>query len=195
MPVFLSGFGGDVVRVRSSPPRAGLVFSERVALKALLHTDAEEELLLWFEGDRSRPTTLVMQPPKEADEQAAPPPSQTSTLSDASLPSWPGHVLDLARPGTLDGTTYTPLADVEVHSTVHVMGVVMDKPVVHLPRARAHGGMTDAMVRLAIQPPKPWDGGASLLVMNLFARHLDLSLIHISEPTRRLRGSRMPSSA
>lgn len=179
MPVFLSGFGGDVVRVRSSPPRAGLVFSERVALKALLHTDAEEELLLWFEGDRSRPTTLVMQPPKEADEQAAPPPSQTSTLSDASLPSWPGHVLDLARPGTLDGTTYTPLADVEVHSTVHVMGVVMDKPVVHLPRARAHGGMTDAMVRLAIQPPKPWDGGASLLVMNLFARHLDRLPTHV----------------
>lgn len=177
--VFLSGFGGDVVRTRSSPPRAGLVFSERVALKALLHTEEEEEeLLLWFEGDRSRPTTLVLQPPKEADEQWAPP-SQTSTASDASLPSMPGQVLDLARPGTLDGIAYTPLADVQMHSTVHVMGVVMDKPVVHLPRTRAHGATTDAMVRVAIQPPKPWDGGASLLVMNLFARSVDRLPTHV----------------
>ena len=35
----------------------------------------------------------------------------------------------------------------------------------------------------------------SLLVLSNFAQPIDLSLIHISEPTRRLMASRMPSSA
>ena len=38
-------------------------------------------------------------------------------------------------------------------------------------------------------------GGAAVLVWLTFANIGLLSLIHISEPTRRLRGSRMPSSA
>ena len=36
---------------------------------------------------------------------------------------------------------------------------------------------------------------SSLLQPRYLQEVLDLSLIHISEPTRRLRGSRMPSSA
>ena len=38
-------------------------------------------------------------------------------------------------------------------------------------------------------------GTAGRIALTVIAGPLNLSLIHISEPTRRLRGSRMPSSA
>ena len=50
--VFVSGYGAEVVRATQSPPRAGLIFAERMALKALLGRHDGDTLTLWFEGDR-----------------------------------------------------------------------------------------------------------------------------------------------
>lgn len=214
--VFVSGYGAEVVRATQSPPRAGLIFAERMALKALLGRHDGDTLTLWFEGDRGRPATLVMQPVSMTNSVAhgmrdAPiedvardnrsrvradiPPSSLSHESAASVDDRPSplssdpapvllqtKVMDLARPGTLDGVVYTPLSDVQIGTTANVIGVVIDKPIVHQPKGRTDGTMSDAMLRVAMQPPKSWDTGTTLLAANLFARTVD------QLPTHLLRG-------
>lgn len=176
--VYLSGYGAEVVRALSTPPRAGIVFAERIALKALLVTEERDAQTLWFEGHKSKPATLVLQGvPYETS--AFPDTGSTLSLASSSPASVPEKVFDLATLGVFDGTPYTPLADVQINTVANVMGIVMDKPVAHPPRPRANGSMSDAMVRIALQPPKPWNGGASLLVMNLFARTLDRLPTHV----------------
>ena len=63
-------------------------------------------------------------------------------------------------------------------------------PAAQQPTWPDEGALQQVRAELATMPPLVFAGECDDL-----RTHLALSLIHISEPTRRLRGSRMPSSA
>jgi len=164
--VFVSGYGAELQRLPKDPPCAGVVWVERIALKALVETADASPLTLWFESDRARPATVVVQP---AD---VPKPTLCSDAwfgsCEAPEPDTraPTESPEPARPPTeCDQRTYTPLDEIHAGQLTNIMGVLVEPPTV-----RGTDKGADAMVRLYIRAPVP---SGTVVPANLFARQLD----------------------
>lgn len=173
--VFVSGYGAELQRLPKDPPRAGVVWAEQFALKALVETADAGPLTLWFESDRTRPATVVVQPadaPKptlcsdawfgscaDADEA---PPAPADTRPTTASP-------ERTRPPTeCDQLTYTPLHEIHAGQLANVMGVLVEPPTV-----RGTDKGADAMVRVYLRAPTQPGAPGTVVPANLFARQLD----------------------
>ncbi|WFD18574.1 hypothetical protein MCAP1_000778 [Malassezia caprae] len=161
---FVSGYGAELQRLPRDPPRAGVVWTERMALKALVEPADAGPLTLWFEIDRARPATVVVQ---SADV------PQATLCSDAWFDSCEAlepaprarASPEPARPATeCDQRTYTPLDKIRAGQLANVMGVLVEPPTVRTDKG------ADAMVRLYIRAPS---APGTVVPANLFARQLD----------------------
>lgn len=168
--MFLSGYGAELQRLPMEAPRVGVVWAERIALKALVETVDASPLTLWFESDRARPTTVIIQPAE---------PLKLTLCSDAWFSSYAENPIDEAppasppdttqalspqRPAECDQVTYTPLDEIQAGQLANVMGVLVEPPIV-----RGTDKGADAMVRVYIRAPQK----GPVVPANLFARQLD----------------------
>ncbi|WFD26453.1 hypothetical protein MNAN1_001436 [Malassezia nana] len=176
--VFLSGYGAELQSVPLNPPRTGVVWTERMALKALVEPAEGPALALWFDCDRTRPATVVVQPADElrptlgsdawfeasspAEAEAAPAPSAPSAPPAPPAPPSP------PAPLQCDQVTYTPLDQIQAGQLANVMGVLVEPPIV-----RGMDASTDVMVRVYIRASTQADAPGPVVPANLFARHLD----------------------
>lgn len=197
IPVFLSGYGAEIVRIPSSDtPRAGVVWSDRIALKAQVDVNDADTMQLWFEGDRASPAQVVLQRIDEprtltmdSDAWYATHPTYTSDTpldppASASMPPMAPPPSDAAHPwltpSTWDGHLYTPIHALRAGTTANVVGIVVDVPLQHAPKRRANGTMSDAMLRLSLRQPYTEAGVPSLLPGNVFARTSEQLPLHVS---------------